>query len=217
MNMEKLRELKLIIEAQKPGTPEFVGAVSEYNAVLELVMIGLREPLGTELEIDDDVILPDYAELRRLFREHGPYTIHDLVRDRDIIALVEVAKVGWRGEKVLLRPLEVYKGDAKWFRSKLTVPRSWMPDPWFTKGETVLVFAILESGTAIASGELSRLPLRVVDNEKWVCAIGQNHSFWSTLPTQIVESEVAAKWDSVRRLLITNQALDGRANNSINR
>lgn len=204
MNKEetsRLRKLKQLIDAQRPGSQGHERAVAEYNTQLELVMIGLQEPLDSELEIGDEIILPDYVQFRNSYRKHGPYTIRDLVRDRDVIALVKVSKVSWRGERVLLHPLEVYKGDTSSFQSYFTAPRSWMPDPWFTKGETVLVFAFFESGTAIASGELGRLTFRDVDDEKWVHAIGRNASFWSALPTKTIDAEVLAKWESVRGFL----------------
>lgn len=200
-SLERLRKLKLKVLSLADDDPGLMDVVSRYGNELELVMIGLREPLGPDLEIRDDLLPSKYVEFRQWFRDHGAYTIHELIKDRDLIALVDVVKVGKRGTCVSVHLREAYKGDMGCLQSKILVPRSWLPDPWFVKGESVLLFASCISGKAIVSGELGRLPVRYVGAELWVYAFGQSPNFWSMLPTQVIGAEVATKWALVQPLL----------------
>lgn len=205
--LEELRAIRRQLGVEVAGTQRFLELVEDYNALLRLVMIGMRSPLEPNDEIADALILEDYRELRRLYRERGPYTIHNLIDDRDLIALVDVRRIGWRGENVSVVPRQVYKGDPAHLKQKVQVPKSRMPDPWFRKDEVAVLFACCDAGTAVALGPLGRMPLSERMDGTWVLGWDCGPEFWPGFPVSPAEAGTLALWEPVRELLLSQRTV----------
>ena len=83
----------------------------------------------------------------------------------DAIALVKVISVSWfGGSKVKIMPLEVYKGTFQDIEN-ITVNKSWMPDHWYTKNETCVVFLKGKSNEYYSQSYYSRWPIDEAKNE----------------------------------------------------
>ena len=199
--LDDLAELKERVERARPDSGEFHAAVKQYNQVLELALVGMKRPLDPKYELPDELILDDYQELKSEWRTKGPYTIRRLVEDRDVVAFVLVQAVRRRGELVVVDPIETYKGTLE-KRAEIDVPRSWMPRPWFTKGERVLLFAVRDGEGLSAPGTKGRMPICARGGEDCVECWGSDSDFWPAIEAVSLEGEkTMVQWSVLRPLL----------------
>ncbi len=198
--LKELAELKARVEAAVEGTDAFREAVNRYNGVLDLVFIGLNKPLPSEYEIRDKYLLAEYRDFKKAYQEEGPYTIRQLIRDCDVVALVEVRSVRRRGSTVSVNPVELYKGQLEQ-GARITVPLSWMPDPWFRKGERALIFGTRDDDEVVAFGFKGRMPIVSLGDDEYAACWDAEPEFWAGIAARIERGRTLVSWPVLRNLL----------------
>jgi len=200
--LEELRILKSNLNKYELGSKEYEDIVKQYNEALDWLMLILHKPLPEELEIDKGVILKEYNEFKEDYIKNGPHTIFNFLEYEKIglVALVKVKSVKSKGRWVVIEPIEVYKGNLS-KKIKIAAQQSWMPDPWFKKGEKCLVLLLgSESEGYFASGYLARMPL--VHNETQIECWNSYLEYWPGFEAKVSKGgAIHVNWMQFRDFL----------------
>ena len=165
--------------------------MEDYNLILDDIIPFLEAPLPLEAEIEENEIFPEYLEFKRSYQNRSPHPFLDFCRRQQFISRVLIKAVRSGGARVEAKVLEVYKGEML-KEISFQVSLSWMPSPWFQRGEECFVLLTslkdLVSETKYhAFGYHDRLQIVRSPEGDYVLGFNGKQNFWTGIEHTVLD------------------------------